>query len=48
MPAASKPQQQLMPVEVVERRIFLIRGQKVMLDAGLAVIYGVSTKRLNQ
>jgi hypothetical protein len=48
MKTASKPQQQLMPVEVVERRIFLIRGQKVMLDADLAVLYGVSTKRLNE
>jgi hypothetical protein len=34
--------------EVIERRILLIRGQKVMLDAHLADLYGVSTKRLNQ
>ena len=32
----------------VESRIYLIRSQKVMLDADLAHIYGVSTKRLNQ
>jgi len=38
----------IVPVEVIERRIYLIRGQKVMLDAGLADIYGVSTKRLNE
>lgn len=31
----------------VERRIFLIRGQKVMLDAGLAELYRVPTKSLN-
>jgi ORF6N domain len=31
----------------VERRIFLIRGQKVMLDADLAELYGVPTKSLN-
>ena len=28
--------------------IFFIRGQKVMLDADLAALYGVSTTRLNQ
>jgi hypothetical protein len=34
--------------EVIERRILLIRGQKVMLDAHLADLYQVSTKRLNE
>ena len=37
----------IIPVEVIERRIFLIRGQKVMLDRDLAEIYGVATKVLN-
>ena len=32
----------------LEQRIFLLRGQKVMLDADLAEVYGVSTKRLNE
>ncbi len=32
----------------IERRIFLIRGQKVMLDMHLAEIYGVLTKNLNK
>lgn len=32
----------------IEGMIFLIRGQKIMLDADLARVYGVSTKRLNQ
>ena len=32
----------------IERAILLIRGEKVMLDTDLAVIYGVSTKALNQ
>ena len=36
------------PVERIERVILLIRGQKVMLDADLAVLYGVSTKVLVQ
>src|SRR5207253_5200425 len=31
----------------VERRMLLIRGQKVMLDADLAELYGVPTKSLN-
>jgi hypothetical protein len=36
------------PVEVIERRIYLIRGQKVMLDSDLAALYQVPTKRLNE
>ncbi len=36
------------PSERIERRILLIRGQKVMLDADLAALYGVPTKALNQ
>jgi hypothetical protein len=38
----------LVPVERIERLIYLIRGQKVMLDSDLAEIYGVTTKRLNE
>jgi hypothetical protein len=36
------------PLELIERRIYVIRGQKVMLDADLAEIYQVPTKRLNE
>jgi phage regulator Rha-like protein len=36
------------PAERVERRILLIRGQKVMLDSDLAELYGVETKVLMQ
>lgn len=32
----------------IETKILLIRGQKVMLDADLAELYGVQTKVLNQ
>ncbi len=32
----------------ISRRIFFIRDQKVILDADLARIYGVTTARLNQ
>ena len=35
-------------VQLIERRIYLIRGQKVMIDVDLAELYGVPTKRLNQ
>ncbi len=38
----------LLPVNQVEQAILFIRGRRVMLDADLARIYGVSTKVLNQ
>ncbi|MFC1482808.1 ORF6N domain-containing protein [Candidatus Margulisiibacteriota bacterium] len=38
----------IMPVEVIESKIYLIRGKKVMLDRDLAFLYGVSTTRLNE
>ena len=38
----------LIPTERIEQAIFLIRGQKVLLDADLALIYGAPTKVLNQ
>ncbi|HKA52137.1 MAG TPA: ORF6N domain-containing protein [Candidatus Binatia bacterium] len=34
--------------EFIERRIYLIRKQKVMLDTDLAELYNVPTKRLNE
>ena len=36
------------PIEQIQQSILLIRGKKVMLDADLAQLYGVSTKRLNE
>jgi len=38
----------LVPVESIASRIFLVRGQKVMLDSDLAELYGVKTSALNQ
>jgi len=38
----------ILPVELIENKILLIRGLKVRLDADLAEIYGVPTKVLNQ
>ena len=37
-----------LPLTCIESRILLIRGQKVMIDADLAELYGVPTKRLNE
>ncbi len=34
--------------EVIENRIFLIRGQKVMIDRDLAELYQVTVRRLNE
>jgi phage regulator Rha-like protein len=36
----------LVPLEVIEQKILLIKGQKVMLDSDLAELYGVETKML--
>ncbi len=41
-------QNSLVKIERVDQRILLFRGQRVMLDADLAVLYGVPTKRLNE
>lgn len=44
----SSPTEQLpISVEVIERRIYLIRGHKVMLDSDLAELYQVTTGNLN-
>jgi len=34
--------------DIIEQKIYLIRGHKVMLDADLAVLYGVETRALVQ
>src|SRR6266404_4030243 len=38
----------LIPVDRIEKAIFLIRGEKVMLDRDLAELYQVETRVLNQ
>jgi hypothetical protein len=40
--------EQLIPTELIEKRIFIIRGQKVMLDFHLAELYEVETKALKR
>ena len=44
MPRHSKPS---VPNELIEQKIYLIRRHKVMLDADLAELYGVTTGNLN-
>jgi hypothetical protein len=48
--ASGKPKSAavLVPMERIERTILLIRGEKVILDADLASLYGVTTKRFNE
>lgn len=36
------------PVERIEKVIYVIRGERVMLDSDLAEIYGVSTSNFNK
>lgn len=44
MPGPNSP----VPVDQIAHAIHVIRGHRVMLDADLATLYGVTTKRLNQ
>jgi hypothetical protein len=44
---AVKKSEGLVPVEIIQNKIYLIRGQKVMFDRDLADLYGVPTKSLN-
>ena len=47
-PLPMKKASALIPVERIQRAIFLVRAEKVMLDADLAVLYGVTTGNLNK
>ncbi len=38
----------LIPTERIAQAIFVLRGQKVLLDTDLATLYGVPTKRFNE
>ncbi|MFH1860852.1 MAG: ORF6N domain-containing protein, partial [bacterium] len=40
--------EQLVPIERIEAKILLIRGQKVMLDRDLAEVYWVETQVFKQ
>ncbi len=43
-----KKKDQLIAIDEIEDKIYLIRGEKVMVDSDIAEIYGVTTKRLNE
>ena len=43
-----QPPAMFVPIERIERSIFLVRGQKIMLDVDLAALYEVETRALNQ
>lgn len=38
----------IIPIAQIEERIYVLRGKRVMLDADLAELYGVTTMRLNE
>jgi hypothetical protein len=38
----------LIPIERIEQKIYVIRGERVILDSDLASIYGVTTTRFNE
>lgn len=38
----------LIPLELIEKRVLILRGHKVLLDRDLADLYGVETRVLNQ
>lgn len=44
----AKKEKQLTPESRILKSIFIIRGEKVILDADLAALYGVETRRLNE
>ncbi len=43
-----KKDESIIPSERIERSIYIIRGQKVILDQDLAMLYGVSTGNFNK
>jgi hypothetical protein len=50
MPTRKSPKKSSVPVsvQIVERRIYVIRGHKVMIDVDLAELYELPTYRLNE
>ena len=38
----------IIPIERIAASIYLVRGQRVMIDSSLAALYGVETRTLNQ
>ena len=40
--------ERMIPIEIIQNKIYLIRGYKVMLDQDLAMLYGVPNKQLTR
>ena len=38
----------IVPAEKIDRAILFLRNKRVMLDADLAIIFGTTTKRINE
>lgn len=48
MPKETQPNSAIAVIDEIEEKIYVIRGQRVMLDSDLAEIYQVETKLLNR
>jgi hypothetical protein len=48
MPTKKTACKQIVPIEVIERRIYIIRGQKVLLSTHLSELYDVEPRALVQ
>jgi hypothetical protein len=46
--AKSKQAERFISAEIIQNKIYLIRGQKVIFDKDLAALYGVQTKQLTR
>jgi hypothetical protein len=48
MPTSKVNKAEVISLDVIERRILLLRGHRVILDRDIATLYGVETRTLNQ
>lgn len=48
MPTKTEQNAAIAVIEKIEEKIYIIRGQRVMLDSDLAEVYKVETRVLNQ
>ena len=48
LPTEQQLQRNMIPLKEVEDRIMVIRGQQILLDRDVAVLYGVKTREVNQ
>lgn len=48
MEKRKKAEKDIIPIGLIEEQIFTIRDKRVVMDADLAKLYGVTTKRLHE